>query len=413
MKQKKIFFLIILFAICFAYITNIEKIPENITLFQNEQYQIGCLKGIEIDGDNIEKEENFWSKLTTINTNIIGDLKLNLSTLGGFLNKTITVSVLPQIEVIPGGDCMGVKLYSKGVLIIGESKIQGIDGNWYEPYKANTFKAGDILLKINDYEVESASEISTLVENNGNNQLFLTCERDGKTFLVETKPIKCIDDGKYKIGLWVRDGAMGIGTLTFYEPETASYAALGHGISDESSKDLIELGDGEIYDANVISVSKGKTDLPGEIKGLLIENDNIGNIRVNSSNGIYGEYNKEDIDLSSREKLAIASRNEIKLGNAKILCTVDKSQNIKEYDIEILKISTSTSGSKGMVIKVIDEELIQKTGGIIQGMSGSPIIQDGKLIGAVTHVYVSQPTKGYAIFADTMIDEIRSMKEFK
>ena len=188
MRQKKIFFLIVLFTIFFAYITNIEKIPENITLYQDEEYEIGYLKGIEIDGDNIEKKNSFFNKLVTIKANILGDLKLNLSALG-FFNKTITVSVLPKVEVIPGGDCIGVKLYSKGVLIIGESKIQGVDGNFYKAYEEGTFKAGDILLKINDYEIENSNEVETIIENIKDKEVTVTYERDGEEKTKNITPI--------------------------------------------------------------------------------------------------------------------------------------------------------------------------------------------------------------------------------
>lgn len=407
MRQKKIFFLIVLFTIFFAYITNIEKIPENITLYQDEEYEIGYLKGIEIDGDNIEKKNSFFNKLVTIKANILGDLKLNLSALG-FFNKTITVSVLPKVEVIPGGDCIGVKLYSKGVLIIGESKIQGVDGNFYKAYEEGTFKAGDILLKINDYEIENSNEVETIIENIKDKEVTVTYERDGEEKTKNITPIKCIDDGKYKIGLWIRDGAMGVGTLTFYSPEYSKFAALGHGISDEDSKSLIKLENGSIYGANVLSVNKGRSEAPGEIKGYLDDGEEIGTITVNSNNGIYGDINEYNTNIITRERIPVASRNEIEVGPATIQCTVDQSQEIKSYDIEIVKISNSVSNdSKGMIIKVTDEDLISKTGGIVQGMSGSPIIQKGKLVGAVTHVYVSQPTKGYAIFADTMINEMQ------
>ena len=407
MRQKKIFFLIVLFTIFFAYITNIEKIPENITLYQDEEYEIGYLKGIEIDGDNIEKKNSFFNKLVTIKANILGDLKLNLSALG-FFNKTITVSVLPKVEVIPGGDCIGVKLYSKGVLIIGESKIQGVDGNFYKAYEDGTFKAGDILLKINDYEIENSNEVETIIENIKDKEVTVTYERDGEEKTKNITPIKCIDDGKYKIGLWIRDGAMGVGTLTFYSPEYSKLAALGHGISDEDSKSLIKLENGSIYGANVLSVNKGRSEAPGEIKGYLDDGEEIGTITVNSNNGIYGDMNEYNTNIITRERIPVASRNEIEVGPATIQCIVDQSQEIKSYDIEIVKISNSVSNdSKGMIIKVTDEDLISKTGGIVQGMSGSPIIQNGKLVGAVTHVYVSQPTKGYAIFADTMINEMK------
>ena len=405
MRQKKIFFLIVLFTIFFAYITNIEKIPENITLYQDEEYEIGYLKGIEIDGDNIEKKNSFFNKLVTIKANILGDLKLNLSALG-FFNKTITVSVLPKVEVIPGGDCIGVKLYSKGVLIIGESKIQGVDGNFYKAYEDGTFKAGDILLKINDYEIENSNEVETIIENIKDKEVTVTYERDGEEKTKNITPIKCIDDGKYKIGLWIRDGAMGVGTLTFYSPEYSKFAALGHGISDEDSKSLIKLENGSIYGANVLSVNKGRSEAPGEIKGYLDDGEEIGTITVNSNNGIYGDMNEYNTNIITRERIPVASRNEIEVGPATIQCIVDQSQEIKSYDIEIVKISNSVSNdSKGMIIKVTDEDLISKTGGIVQGMSGSPIIQNNKLIGAVTHVVIDEVNKGYAVFIRTMLEE--------
>ena len=409
MKQKKIFFLIILFAIFFAYMTNIEKIPKDITLYQNEKYQVKYLKGLEIEGDNVKTKNNFWSKLAIINTDIIGNIELKLSSLGGFFSKKITVNVVPTMEVIPGGDLIGVKLYSKGVLIVGQSKVQAIDGNWYEMFQENTFKAGDILHKINEYEVESAEEISKLVNEIGNNKVELTYERDGKMLQTNVIPIKSFEDGLYKIGLWVRDGAMGVGTLTFYSPKHYSYAALGHGISDEDSKELISVSSGEIFDANVVSITKGRNEYPGELKGFLNENEKCGDIDINSKNGIYGNYSGDE-KFNIREKVEVASKNEVQLGKAKIRCTIDESQDIKEYDIEIVKASISAfSETNGMIIKVTDEELLRKTGGIIQGMSGSPIIQNGKIIGAVTHVYVNDPTKGYAIFAETMVNELEDM----
>ena len=407
MRQKKVFFLIIVFAIFFAYITNFQKIPKNITLFQNEKYQIQYLKGMQIEGKNIDSQEGLWKKLATIPTNVAGNIELNLSTLGGLLNKRITVDVLPTLEVVPGGDLIGIKLYSKGVLIVGESKVQDLSGNWNELYPDGTFKAGDLLLKIGEYEVDSAEEVSKIVNTIGEKEITLTIERNKEEFLVRVTPIKSFDDGHYKIGLWVRDGAMGIGTLSFYSPEYMKFAALGHGISDEDSKKLIEIDNGEIYNASILSATKGRSEYPGELKGILREDEPYGWILENERNGIFGSYSG-DITFLNRKKVEVASQNEVQLGNAKIICTVDESQERKEYDIEIIKIVTnSLIGNKGMMIKVTDEELIRKTGGIIQGMSGSPILQNGKLIGAVTHVYVNDPTKGYAVFAETMIEKMK------
>lgn len=196
------------------------------------------------------------------------------------------------------------------------------------------------------------------------------------------------------------------GTLTFYSPKNNRYGALGHGISDYDIKELIDVESGTLNLASILDVTKGIKDLPGEIKGLLNDDVKIGTIEKNNSNGIYGTFEDESNYFRGRKEVLVASKNEIELGKATVICTVDKDNVPKEYEIEIQKISDNPNiSSKGMIIQVTDKELLEKTGGIIQGMSGSPIIQNGKFIGAVTHVYVNDPTKGYAIFAETMLKE--------
>ena len=210
-----------------------------------------------------------------------------------------------------------------------------------------------------------------------------------------------------RLGLWVRDGAMGVGTLTFYDENNNAYGALGHGISDYDLKELIDVDTGTLNIASVMEVTKGTKNVPGEIKGLLNEKKEIGSIKKNNVNGIYGVFSGDSEHFRARDEVLVASKNEIKLGKAIVVCTVDDDNIPKEYEIEIVKIADNPNvSSKGMIIKVTDENLLEKTGGIIQGMSGSPIIQDGRLIGAITHVYLSDPTKGYAIFAETMIKEL-------
>lgn len=407
MKTKKFFLLIVVFTVLYLYITNIDKIPEEIVLFQNENYEINYLKGINIKGENISDQESFFNRITKVKSNRVGNNKLTLSAFGGIMKKDISVSVLPATSVKVGGDTIGIRLYSKGVLVIGESPVQGIDGNWYEPYLSCNIERGDKIMKINNIPVETIKELVEVVNMSEDNEVVVEYEKDGNTLLETMAPIKCFDDGMKRLGLWVRDGAMGVGTLTFYDENNNAYGALGHGISDYDLKELIDVDTGTLNIASVMEVTKGTKNAPGEIKGLLNEKKEIGSIKKNNANGIYGMFSGDGEHFRGRQEVLVASKNEIKLGKATVVCTVDDDNIPKEYEIEIVKIADNPNiSSKGMIIKVTDESLLEKTGGIIQGMSGSPILQDGRLIGAITHVYLSDPTKGYAIFAETMIKEL-------
>lgn len=411
MSHKKIFFLIVLFTVLYVYMTNLDKIPEKIVLFQNQEYEINHLKGIDIEGSKVSIADKIWSKLAKVESDTTGKSKLHLSALGGFFQKDIEVSVLPTTKVVLGGDTVGIRLYSKGVLVIGESPVQGVDGNYYEPYKTTNIQKGDKIMKINGQEIETILELTEVVSNvSGDQTVVIEYEQDGKICEDEIIPVTSFDDGRNKLGLWVRDGAMGVGTLTFYDPSSGKLCALGHGISDSDLKELIDVDKGFLNLASVVSVTKGYKGSPGEIRGLLDDSIKIGEIELNNECGIYGNYEDESNFLRDRKEVLVASRNEIEVGPATIYCTVEPDGAPKEYDIEIVKISDSSSvTSKGMIIEVTDEELLEKTGGIIQGMSGSPIMQNGKFIGAVTHVYVNSPTKGYAIFGETMLEQINSL----
>lgn len=412
MKRKKIFLLVVVFAILFVYITNFDRIPDEIVLFQDESYELKYLKGIDLEGESVSKKDSFFQKLAKIKSEIVGSKKLTLSVFGGVMKKDINVSVLPTTSVIVGGEAVGIRLYSKGVLVIGESPVQGTDGYYYEPYATSKIEKGDKITKINNVPVETIVELVEAVNLiHEGESVMIEYEKNGATFEESVVPVKSFDDGKQKLGLWVRDGAMGVGTLTFYDPLTNEYAALGHGISDYDVKELIDVESGSLNIASILDVKKGMKNSPGEIRGLLNEKLEIGNIDKNNENGIYGNVTNLENYFAGRNEILVASKNEIKLGKASVICTVDSDNTPKEYEIEILKISDNPNiSSRGMIIKVTDEELLRKTGGIIQGMSGSPILQNGKLIGAVTHVYVNDPTKGYGIFAETMVQEIRESK---
>lgn len=407
MKNKKICITIVLLTILLIYITNITSIPQNIVLFQNEEYQISHLKGFEISGDIKNEEENLVEKISTINSEFVGNIKLKLTALGIFPIKDITVSVIPKTAVIPSGKAIGLKIYSKGVLVIAESSVDGIDGEDYKPYVEAGVKKGDLILKIGDYETETVDELIRAVRKSNGKSIEIVYERDGETFKGNIKPIRSIDDNKYKIGLWVRDGVMGIGTATFYNPSTGEFAGVGHGISDADIGKRIEIDYGTVNAVNLLSVVPSKKSSPGEIVGTLDSFEEYGEVTINKENGIYGKiYASEKEHFITREPVYIASRNEVEVGRAKILSTLENGI-IEEFEIEIQrKYSNANNESRSMIVRITDENLLSRTGGIVQGMSGSPIIQNGKLVGALTHVFVNDPTRGYAIFADTMINEM-------
>lgn len=323
-----------------------------------------------------------------------------------YANFYISVNAVPDILVVPMGNAVGVKVYSEGVLVIGTSTVDGIDGKSYEPFKSTKIRSGDIILKVNNEVIENIEELVNEVNKSGGDELSIEYKRDNKTYEEKITPIKSLDDGKYKIGLWVRDGTTGIGTLTFYAPDLNAYGALGHGISDIDVKSIISLEEGTLNEANVLSVIKGAKSSPGEIRGIINSSYTLGNVLKNSEYGIYGELLNENFVSKDQTPIPVASRLEIKSGKAKILCTIEGTTP-KEYEIEIQKIyNLSGKSTKSMIIKVTDEELLSKTGGIVQGMSGSPIIQNGKFVGAITHVFVNDPTRGYAVFADTMLEQV-------
>ncbi len=411
MNRKKFFLLIVLFTVLYIYMTSLDKIPEKIVLFQNENYEISHLKGTYIEGKATSIADRLWGSLTKVDSKDTGISRLKLSAFGGFFKKDIEVSVLPTRKVVVGGDTVGIRLYSKGVLVIGESPVQGMDGIYYEPYKNSSIKKGAKILKINNEKVETILELVEAVANiEDNRKAIVQYEQDGQIHEEEMNPITCFDDGRKKLGLWVRDGAMGVGTLTFYDKQTGKIGALGHGISDMDLKELIDVDEGFLNLANIISVKKGLKNEPGEIRGMLNERVEIGKITLNNECGIYGEYDKECDLLNNRKEVFVASKNEIETGPATIYCSIDGDGMPKEYNINVVKKSDLIGiKSKGMIIEVTDEELLQKTGGIIQGMSGSPILQNGKFIGAVTHVYVNDPTRGYAIFAESMLEQLNEL----
>lgn len=326
-----------------------------------------------------------------------------------YLPETIAVRgeevKVSDIQVIPVGEVVGIKLYTSGVLVVGTSGIESIDGMTYKPYENADIREGDSIISINDNIVNNTEELIDAINMYNGEKVKVTYIRDNEERTCEIVPVQD-KVGKYKIGLWVRDSAAGVGTVTFYSEETQSFAALGHAITDIDTGDILQTSSGEIDNVSIVSVVKGQEQQPGKIQGSIKQNSVIGNIYKNTPYGIYGIIkNPTNINIDYSRKMYVAERQEINLGEATILSNIDGQ--LKEYKIEIQKTYLNNNyDNKSMVIKVTDEELLNKTGGIIQGMSGSPIIQNGKFCGAITHVFVRDPTIGYAVFADRMLSEL-------
>ena len=399
--------LILIMFIVLVYVTNITSIPDSIILLQGENLNLKTILGINFSDSSGETIEAVASDTQKI-SNKVGKLDLSLN-LGSFSLKDITVNVIPNTVVIPGGEAIGLRLYTSGVLVVGMSEIVGTDNKTYSPYKESGIKEGDMIVKVDDESVTCTSDLISKVNECNGKKVEITYIRDGNNYTTEMLPTKT-EENEYKLGLWVRDAATGVGTITYYDPQSKMFGALGHGILDVDTNQLIDIAKGEVITSKIISIIKGEKGSPGEVQGSIDNGKVIGEVYKNTNFGIYGKLTNTDF-IENGTELEVMPRDEVKTGKASIICTLDDNKR-EEYGIEIERVYTATNRSnKNMIIKVTDERLLEKTGGIIQGMSGSPIIQDGKFVGAVTHVMVNNPEKGYGIFADTMLKQMKEVED--
>lgn len=392
-KILKMLLLVFFLMIIYVYVLAIEKIPSKITLFEGEDINLKTVLGINFNyADTIETSSSEGNKKN-----------IQVSFLDNIPIKNVDVNVIPKTKVIPLGNIAGVKLYTNGVLVVGMSEIEGKDNQRYKPYVNTGIEEGDTIIKVNNKEINSTDDLIETVNQSEGNKIKINYIHEKETKECSITPVETINK-EYKIGLWVRDSAAGVGTITFYEPSNKTFGALGHGITDIDTNELINIASGEFITTKILNITKGEVGTPGKIQGTIDNQKNIGTISKNTKFGIYGKVdNLSSINIDKSKEMDVALRDEIKQGKATILCSLD-NQTPQEYEIEIEKIFKDNNyDNKSMQIKVTDERLLNKTGGIIQGMSGSPIIQNGKFVGAITHVLVNNPQEGYGVFADIML----------
>ena len=328
-----------------------------------------------------------------------GDYRAELKLFGIFPYKSMQVHVMESKRVMPSGEVVGLYMEMEGILVLGTGEVETERGK-LAPAE-NIVKSGDYILQVEEKKVVTISEMVEALQQAGAGKVQLQIRRDDKEMPVRVENVLA-KDGMYKIGVWVREDTEGIGTLTYID-EDNRFGALGHGITDADTGVLLEKKKGSLYDAQVTDITRGEEGNPGELSGIvyLSPESLVGQIDSNSPYGIFGKIEKSVYDYS--KSMEIGLKQEIHTGAATILCQVDGS--VREYEIAIRKISINSTDNKGMEIEVTDPELIRLTGGIVQGMSGAPILQDGKCIGAVTHVFVRNPLLGYATFIERMLEK--------
>lgn len=414
MKRTSIYRLVLvgflLINICFIGIELVKiyekQIPESIKVVVGEESNFDfaipasatvidcsdCRKKI------VEKEVNL-NKPFSITSGQRGEYELNVKLFGLINLKKVDIQVIDDIKVIPCGNPIGIYVETDGVMSLGVGEVVSLDGTKSSPAE-NVVNSGDYILKVNGESVYNKKDLIQKINQYGKEEITLEIKRGNETINCKIKPVNT-GENEYKIGVWVKDNLQGIGTLTFITDE--SFGALGHGINDTDTGEIVDIRGGSIYNAKIASIVKGSKGTPGELVGSIFysEDQRIGEINVNCVYGIFGI--PENLQIDNTQEMSIGLKQDVKLGKAYIRSFVSGEQ--KDYEIRILEIDMSNSDtSKGMKIEIVDNDLIELTNGIVQGMSGTPIIQNGKVIGAVTHVFVQNSTKGYGTFIENMLN---------
>ena len=374
--------------------------PSEITMYQNQHHKSSLGAGVSIG--NIPQDICTSQNSKTVTPLKLGYYDATLKIADTIPFRRIRINVAEQKSICASGALIGLRIYNKGLIVTNLAPIR-CGGAEISPAQNAGILPGDIILEINGKLPKSGDNVSSLITDSTT----LTLRRGSTVLKIPVKPARDDTTGEIKLGIWVRDSTAGVGTLTYFDPGTNRYGALGHGINDSDTGIMFEVGSGTIEKSRVVSVKKGQRGSPGEICGSFSSQENLlGSVTKNCEAGIFGSMFPDSHPQGT--SLPIGVMSQVETGDATILSTVDGS--IKEYKISILRAMPFGSATKGLAIEITDEVLLQKTGGIIQGMSGSPIIQNGRIIGAVTHVLVNDPTRGYGIFIENMLAEAEKIK---
>lgn len=371
------------------------RIPNEMTISEYDAINVGktyvCQTLVNYDSDASLAEIEYATSVKLFNI---------------FPVKSAKVKVSRRKYVVPGGNPFGIRLYTKGVMVIRIDEVTTSSGN-VSPGKKAGLREGDMIISVDGVDVYRNRELSAIFSSSGGKTLKLVIERDSKKRELSFTPILCSEDNSYKGGLWIRDSTAGIGTLTWYDSTSGVFAGLGHAVCDADTGEIMPLSGGDAVEAEIKGCYKGSSGSAGELCGVF-SSGTIGSLYINGETGVYGIMDSFD---RNEKVVPVALKQEVKTGAAQIICTVDDG-GAQYYDVEIEKVFNSDDTQRNMIIKVTDPELIEKTGGIVQGMSGSPIIQNGMLVGAVTHVFVDDPTEGYGIFAENMVETSQAVAEY-
>ncbi len=360
----------------------------------------------EVEGNSVDvvsgKDETLSDVGAAIQSNNAGTSNIRFSILGVPV-KEIQVQVTPTRKLIPGGQAVGVAMMTQGVYIVGSEAVHTYDGREANPARVAGIFPGDSILSVNGTPTKSFDDLRNAVEKCKGEQVIMRISRDGEEMVVSVQPEKD-QRGTYRLGVWARDSTAGVGTLTFVDPQNQTFGALGHAITDSDTGRLLPVRDGSVFSSSIVGIQRGQQGQPGELRGIFsTDTPVLGSIEKNTDFGIYGKVSDGFAQSLYPEGLPIATQAMVTEGPAQILSMLD-DEGVKAYDCRIVKISRQGApATRSMVIEVTDEELLKRTGGIVQGMSGSPIIQDGHIVGAVTHVYVNDPTRGYGLFIEWML----------
>jgi len=335
-----------------------------------------------------------------------GKADVQLKLLGYIPVKSIAIESLPPRRVVPGGHSIGVLLESRGIMVVGFAPILDSNGNKHYPARDKGIEIGDLIFRVDGKSISGENELARIIDEQKGKPVTISIKRRDKFINLQITPIACAETNRYRIGLFVRDGIVGVGTLSFWDPNTSEFAALGHIIVDADTRQSIDVLRGKIVSASIQAIKRGKPGQPGEKIGIFNENSKIaGNINKNTYYGIYGQTDGPIKNPLFNYAMEVGYAHQVKEGKAEIL-TVVNGEDVERFAIEIEKVYPERNNGKGMVIRVTDPRLLSITGGIIQGMSGSPIIQDSRIVGAVTHVFLNDPERGYGIFMDNMLSEM-------